>query len=93
MTTEQPPEPSQAEIKRGADVLFYLLNWQNGFDNKKAVRTLREAKLDVAIVWITKGDSRVHEAVLNAFRDLAGRSAIWDGTAKIWRTRQRGDPT
>ena len=93
MTTTQLPKLSQAEVKRGAAALFYLLNWQNGFDNEKAVRTLREAKLEVAVVSTTKGDPRVHEAVLNAFRDLAGRSAVWDDTAEIWRTRRKDDPT
>ncbi len=73
-------------------MLLYLLNWQNGFGSEKAVRTLREAKLDVAIVVTTNGSPHVHEAVLSAFLDLAGRSAVWDNTAKTWRTRRKDDP-
>ncbi len=73
-------------------MLLYLLNWQNGFGSEKAVRSLREAKLDVAIVGITEGSLRVHEAVLKAFCDLAGRSAVWDSTAETWRTRRKDDP-
>ena len=55
MTLSRPTEIGEAEIKRGAAVLLYLLNCQNGFYNEKAVRALREAKLDVAIVSTTKG--------------------------------------
>ena len=73
-------------------MLLYLLNWQKGFDNDRAVRSLRDAKLDVAVVVTPSGRPDVHEQVLNAFRDLAGHSAFWDSTTKAWRARQKGDP-
>ncbi len=93
MKAMQPPEPSQAEIKRGAGVLLYLLNWKQGFGNEEAVRRLREAKLDVAIVSTAKEGSRVHAAVLRAFCDLAGHSVIWDRAKENCRERREDDPT
>jgi len=88
----RPTELGEAEIKRGAAVLLYLLTWQKGFDNDQAVRSLRDAKLDVAVVVTPSRRPRVHEEVLNAFRDLVGRSAIWDSTAEVWRARRKDDP-
>ena len=87
----RPTEPSEAETKRGAAVLLYLLNWQNGFSNEEAVRSLREAKLGAAIVSTIKGP-RVHEAVLKAFRNLAGDAAVWDSTRENCHARRKGDP-
>lgn len=92
MTARQPPEPSQAEIRRGAGVLLQLLDWKQGFGNEEAVRSLREAKLDVAIVSITKEGFRVHAAVLKVFCDLAAHSVVWDSAKENCRTRRRDDP-
>jgi len=88
--TSRPTELGEAEIKRGAAV---LLTWQNGFNNDQAVRSLRDAKLDVAVVVALSKRPRVHEEVLNAFRDLVGRAAVWDGAAEVWRERRKNDPT
>jgi len=88
----RPIELGEAEIKRGAAVLLYLLTWRKGFDNDQAVRSLRDAKLAVAVVVTTSKRPCVHEEVLKAFRDLAGHSAIWDSTAEVWRARRKGDP-
>ena len=93
MSAARPTEPSQAEIKRGAAVLLYLFTWREGFDNNEAVRSLRAAKLDVAIVLTPLKRPRVHEAVLKAFRDLAGHTAVWDSAGEVWRPRHNGDPT
>jgi len=90
--TSHPTELGEAEIKRGAAVLLYLLTWQNGFNNDQAVRSLRDAKLDVAVVVTPSKRSRVHEEVLNAFRDLVGRAAVWDSAAEVWRERRKNDP-
>ena len=91
MTLSPSTEPSQADINRAANVLFNLLTWQGGFDNDKAVRSLREAKLDAAIDRGTAGRPRVHQAVLRAFRALAGRAAVWDRAGEVWRERRKGD--
>ena len=92
MTVMQPTELSQAETKRGAAVLLYLLDWQKGFCSEEAVRSLREAKLDAAIVVTTNKAPRVHEAVLEAFCNLAGRSAVWDSAKENCRARRKDDP-
>ncbi len=73
-------------------MLLYLLTWQGGFGNDEAVRSLREAKLDAAIDVPDAAHPRVHQAVLQAFRDLAGRSAVWDRAGEVWRERRKGDP-
>ncbi len=52
-------------------MLLYLLTWQKGFDNDQAVRSLRDAKLDAAVVVTPSKRPRVHEEVLKAFRDVA----------------------
>ncbi len=88
-----PAELGMAEIKRSAAVLLYLLTWQKEFGNDKAVQSLQEAKLDVAVVVPALGRPRVHEAVLKAFRALAGQSVIWDADGEVWRERRKGDPT
>ncbi len=92
MTLSPSTEPSQADIDRGAAVLLYLFTWRSGFGNDEAVRSLREAKLDTAIVVNTSGRSCVHHAVLTAFHALAGRGAVWDSGGKTWRERREGDP-
>ena len=92
MTPSPPTELGQAEIKRGAAVLFYLLIWQDGFGNDGAVRSLREARLDVAIEVTPSGHPRVHPAVLKAFHALAGRAAFWDSAWEVWRERREDDP-
>lgn len=91
MTAARSHEPSQAEIQRGAAVLLYLLTWQEGFDNDKAVLSLRAAKLDAVIVLTPSDRPRVHEGVLKAFCDRAGKSAVWDGAVGVWRARRKGD--
>jgi len=73
-------------------VLLYLLTWQDGFGNDGAVRSLREARLDVAIEVTPSGHPRVHPAVLRAFNALAKRSAFWDSAGKVWRERRKDDP-
>ena len=73
-------------------MLLYLLTWREGLENDDAVRSLRAAKLDAAVVLMPLKRPRVHEAVLKAFRDLAGRAAVWDSAAKVWRARRKGDP-
>ncbi len=91
MKASHPTEPSQAEIKRGAAVLLYMLTWQKGFDNDKAVQSLRAAKLDSAVVLTPSKRLGVHEAVLKAFCDQAGRTAFWDAAAEVWRARRKSD--
>ena len=91
MTLSRSTEPSQADINRAANVLFNLLTWHGGFDNDKAVRFLREAKLDAAIDRATVDRPRVHQAVLQAFRASAGRAAVWDSAEQVWRERREGD--
>jgi hypothetical protein len=92
MRASRPTELGETEIKRGAAVLLYLLTWQKGFDNDQAVHSLRDAKLDVAVVLTPSERPRVHEKVLKAFRDLAGRWAVWDSAAEVWRERRKSDP-
>ena len=92
MKASGPTELGEAEINRGAAVLLYLLTWRKGFDNDQAVRSLRDANLDVAVVVTPSKRPHVHEEVLKAFRDLVGRSAVWDGAAKVWRERRKSDP-
>ena len=91
MTPSPPTEPSQAEITRGAAVLLNLLTWHGGFGIDKAVRFLREAKLDAAIDATVRDHPRVHQAVLKAFGTLAGRAAVWDSAEQVWRERREGD--
>ena len=91
MTLSPPTELSQADIDRGAAVLFNLLTWHGGFGNEKAVRSLREAKLDAAIEGTASGRTRVHYAVLKAFRTLAGQAAVWDSAEQVWRERLESD--
>ncbi len=92
MRASRPTELGEAEIKRGAAVLLYLLTWQKGFDNDQAVHSLRDAKLDVAVVVTSSKRPRVHEEVLKAFRELVGRPAVWDSAAEVWRERRKSDP-
>ena len=84
--------PGEAETKRAAAVLLYLLTWRDGFGNDEAVRSLREAKLDAAIDIPDSGRPCVHKAALQAFRALAGRAAVWDRAGQVWRGRRKGDP-
>ena len=82
---------SQADIDRGAALLLDLVTWHGGFCIDKAVRSLREAKLDLAIVATTQPHPRVHRAVLKAFVTLAGRSVVWDSAEQVWRERRESD--
>ena len=43
-------QPGQSDIDKGAGLLLYLLTWRGGFGNDEAVRSLRSAKLDAAVV-------------------------------------------
>ncbi len=92
MTAPPPTEICEADINRGAAVLLNLLAWQGGFGTDKAVRSLREAKLDAAIDMAVPGRPRVHHAVLRVFGTLAGHAAVWDRTEQVWRERRKGDP-
>lgn len=92
MTLSPPAELGQAEIKRGAAVLLYLLTWRDGFGNDEAVCALREAKLDAAIVVTAQGRTCVDGAVLTAFLALAGRAVVWDRVGRVWRGRRECDP-
>lgn len=92
MTPSPPVELGHADIVRGGAVLLYLFTWREGFSNDEAVRQLREAKLDAAIVVDASGRRCVHQAVLAAFQALAGRAAVWDSRGKVWRERREGDP-
>lgn len=91
MSASRSAEPSKAEINRGAAVLLYLLTWREGFDIDEAVQSLRDAKLDVAVVTTPSRRPRVHEAVIQAFRVRAGQTAIWDSAGEVWRSRRKGD--
>ena len=82
---------SEAGIMRGAALLLDLVTWHGGFCIGTAVRSLREAKLDAAIVATTQPHPRVHRAVLKAFVTLAGRSVVWNSAEQVWRERQKGD--
>lgn len=73
-----PAELGLAEIKRSAAILSHLLLWRGRLGNDQAVRSLWEAKLDAASRVPALGRPRLHQAVLQAFRALAGRSAVWD---------------
>ena len=91
MTASPSTELGQADIDRGAAVLLNLLTWHGGFGIDKAVRFLREAKLDAAIDMTARDHPRVHQAVLKAFGTLAGHSAVWDRAEQVWRERRKGD--
>ena len=82
---------SQADIDRSAALLLDLVTWHGGFCIDKAVRSLREAKLNAAIVATTQPHPRVHRAVIKAFVILAGRSVVWDSAEQVWRERRQGD--
>ena len=92
MTAPSSTELGKADIDRGAAVLLNLLTWHGGFGNDKAVRFLREAKLDAAIDMTNPRRLRVQHAVLRAFGTLAGRAAVWDSAEQVWRERRKGDP-
>lgn len=92
MTAPPPTKLCKADIDRGAAVLLNLLAWQGGFGADKAVRSLREAKLDAAIDMTVPGCPCVQQEVLRVFGTLAGRSAVWDGAEQVWRERRKGDP-
>ena len=91
MTAAPSGELDQADINRAATVLLYLLTWRDGFGNDEAVRSLREAKLDAAIEGTASGRPCVHRAVLKAFSNLAGHSAVWDHAGQVWRGRRESD--
>ncbi len=92
MTAPPPTELCKADIDRGAAVPLNLLAWQGGFGNDKAVRSLREAKLDAIIDMTVPGRPCVQQEVLRVFGTLAGRSAVWDRAEQVWRERRKGDP-
>ena len=92
VTLSPSAELGQAEIKSAAAVLLHLLLWRGGFGNDLAVRPLRDAKLDAAIEVPTVSRPCVHQPALQAFRALAGQSAVWDRAREVWRERHQGNP-